>query len=747
MLSGAYGDADSFTEDAPTGVGVAPADARAWSHRPVARNPGLGVPTRARAQSGEDVFAGVDLLLRASGEEASSRLAVGAARSHLVDDLDLRDDSGDSDPPRVGSAHIPVAPPDIGITAESDLQSLMPYPAWRVSFPAAGGGGDARRVWGGMFPLEGVAANDAGCDLFNVAAEDLPYLARRAQSIAWLHPDDVRDRAVAAAEVQRLRRHYYEWSGRYIRVVPSSARGSASPTFQLFYAVERIFVSYHPRTETAALPGGSGELNSTRQVLSVFSLVQDAEAALPPEVYERAARAVRAMPLGLDGERGAEPWQRPAGGAHSRGGERGSRASRARSSMTDGDSSPLPLAAASSSGAHRSALPVALVHGGGRAASSSSSSSVGLGLGSAWSSSGAKGPGGSQHLLQAGMPASHPPAQQQQRLPPQSRSYSGGGRASREDSDVERLLNPGAPSQWSLLDAAGFLAPPVGGAGAGPAGLPAQNAAPFPPSGGASGSGGGRYSFSEVLRGLSGDWTVDAAPGGAAAAAPSASGAPRRPSGARDSFGLGLLMADDAPGPPAAAVRSTSGSGAPHGYGGSFSSSVLSPSATGGALPLHGSFGAIASDPLSSSPPASVGLLGGPPRPAGAPVAGLLAGPSWATDLATRAALVAVGGSAALSDPHKDVGGGVSLGARGLSDGSGISVGGALGGADVDAPGGRLWGEDTADGGDSGFVGGDRDGLRSSRGGSADFTYGFPSLGLGGGRGGSDGLGTPSSTA
>ena len=154
------------------------------------------------------------------------------------------------------------------------------------------------------------------------------------------------------------------------------------------------------------------------------------------------------------------------------------------------------------------------------------------------------------------------------------------------------------------------------------------------------------------------------------------------------------------------------------------------PGLCGGGL-RGASFGASAGgDPFGAvqSPALDAGSGGGGRLPVGN---------SWATDLATRAALAAVGGGA----PDPLALGAGSLATRGVSAGSGSLLGGTASGADA----GRLWGEDTADGasfaGDSSMR--DRGGSRAS----ADFTFGFPSLGLGGSGPGGGGGGSGDSPA
>lgn len=717
---------------------------------------------------GDDVFAGVDLLLRASGEgssaaAAAARSAAAARGDPAAAAADSYEDGGgaggDSSAPQPGSAHIPLAPPDIGITAESDLQSLMPYPAWRIVYATTGGAVDERRLWAGTFPLQGVAANAAGCDLFNVAAEDLPYLARRCRSIVWLHPDDIAGRSAAAAEVRQLRRRYYgeceawrgtaawrgvavaphlrtqptldptrypppcpcpcpsaEWSGRYIRVVPSAAAGPSPaaaapppppPTYQLFFAVERIFVAY----------GASG---AARQVLSVFSMVRDSGLVLPPEVYERAVRAAAAPPGAILGSVAAMaaavgggvdaallPWPRLAPGAAAAAGAGalgvGRRGVSSRASSMDSTGSAVGPAGYRTTAPHPDHHPAASA-----------------GLGSAWTASGTHHGGGrSFNELMPPLPpapALGPPAAAYQR----GGAGSGGARMSRDGSDLaERLLSGGA-TQW-LPDAGSY-------AGGGGVGMPA------PPAVVAS-SGGGRYSFSEVLRGLSGDWTgepVAASPPAGTAGGGAAASAGREEGGRGASFGM---MADDAlppmaPMPPpgeaaeAAVMRALpNGSSFSRRASSSGTLGILSPTSAGGGGLRSSSFGVGSGDPFGVTSP-SAALAGGAEGR-------LPAGHSWATDMAMRTALAAAAAGPGIADPLA-MGPRVSIATRGVSDGSlGLSVGPGVG-ADVDA-GGRLWGEDTADGAGYAGGGGDRDSDRGGSRGSADFTYGFPSLGLGGG--------------
>ena len=163
---------------------------------------------------------------------------------------------------------------------------------------------------------------------------------------------------------------------------------------------------------------------------------------------------------------------------------------------------------------------------------------------------------------------------------------------------------------------------------------------------------------------------------------------------------------------------------------------ILSPTGASGEGLRSSSFGVGSGDPFGvTSPSATLALGGG----GGGAEGRLPVGHSWATDMAMRTALAAAAAGPGIgAEPLLALDPRVGIATRGVSDGSlGLSVGPGVG-ADVEA-GGRLWGEDTADG--AGYAGGgDRDSDRGGSRGSADFTYGFPSLGLGGGpRGGGAG--------
>jgi hypothetical protein len=557
------------------------------------------------------------------------------------------------------SSNVPATPPDIGISADSDLDSLMPYPAWCVSFGDGGGRPPAQDSQSAV--PERISANLAGCDLFNVAEEELPYLVIP-PVLLWLHPDDTAARATAATAVLRAQCRYYEWTGRYVRTVPCAdrSRGDGSPPcrFHLFFAVERIFCSYH----------ASG---AVKRCLSIFSMVQDGNEEIPAAVI---ARFFNSPPHSETRVRrpSAPPMQ--------------------------------PNLAAS-------------------AASS-------IALGPALTSFGARGGSFTEQQQQ----------QQQQAL----RQREGSDLRPCEGSDLrdplfrEALLFPPAPSsgtqqQWASYQApssiSGFQSSDSGGSGAAAAT-------------GASGYG-GRYSFSEVLRGLSGDWSPEHGSG-----APADAGAPlsSNSSSHRDSFffGLGGLGPSDdssivlqhsawgghggAAAPPLAASathatrhrRSSSGTALstalPVGQRSSFSG------VGGGGDSMFTASGLVASAPLRSSIAATTGFV--PPEGQQS----LQHAVSWATDLATRAALAAAGGDA--SPPDR--------GARRIS-----GLGGGGGGAQA----GQMW---EGDSNDSQY----HRRLSRSSAGSADFTYGFTSLELGpatiAGSGvgdGSPGIGGPGSSS
>ena len=270
-LALADGHASSGSGGAPDAYGQTQAKQHGSKMRRVvgpAGSDALGGP----GEEDEDPLAGADLLLRLSGETHNVVVPHAAA---------LRAAAASKRPPVMQQRDVVLvrAPPIAQVTPDCDPESLDPYPAWRITFGDApigsnGGGLDGGgRRWSTSLGSMGkpaapgapehLLANNAGANQFNVALEDLPALSVPGRSLPWLHPDEITARAVQAARVRAAGGSYYEWPGRYVRThrsLPTTPGGPPLRWFEVFTAIERIFVSYYP----------SG---CVRNVLSVFTSV------------------------------------------------------------------------------------------------------------------------------------------------------------------------------------------------------------------------------------------------------------------------------------------------------------------------------------------------------------------------------------------------------------------------------------------------------------------------------------------
>ena len=192
-----------------------------------------------------DLLAGVDMLLRASGEREPPTLAELGSLQVVPERRESnsshhstggnpsvpgnpaayppgsagrgRERTGGGSAPSLPllttRALIPEHPPDIGITADSDLDAIMPYPAWAITFGASSGSSAPSGP-------EHIVANAAGAKLFNVALEDVPSL-QWCETMLWLHPEEILQRAMVAQQVRQTGGAYYEWSGTYVKRIVS----------------------------------------------------------------------------------------------------------------------------------------------------------------------------------------------------------------------------------------------------------------------------------------------------------------------------------------------------------------------------------------------------------------------------------------------------------------------------------------------------------------------------------------------
>lgn len=188
------------------------------------------------------------------------------------------------------------APPDVKITAETDLPSLTPFPAVRLRFP------DNPTVG----TPEHIEANKEAVELFGIDPDALHLLPSHHSEILWMHPDEMPHRAAAIAAVREIQAPYLEWSGRYVqmykkdiamdkkqyiaplttqygRVEGTSVHHKSTtsmahetvpvPHYALFLAWERLFFSYYP----------SGAL---RTAMSLFTNVERIAQEISPITVE-----------------------------------------------------------------------------------------------------------------------------------------------------------------------------------------------------------------------------------------------------------------------------------------------------------------------------------------------------------------------------------------------------------------------------------------------------------------------------